>query len=107
MASIHGRPMPDHPAMTMAEMQKRLEASFGEWVALVRRVRDENLWDTSFVDMLCEPPETFTYGGMIAHVLTFSSYRCIAAIYAMQRLGIADLGYGDPIEWERSTIPAA
>lgn len=102
MAAIHGRPMPVQPDKSIAGMQQRLEAAFGEFNALVKRVRDEGLWSTDFVDMLCEPPETFTYGGMIAHVLTFSAYRRTAAIEALQRFGLADLGYGDPIEWERS-----
>jgi AraC-like DNA-binding protein len=102
MASIHGRPMPDNLDKSIAGMLARLESAFGEFIALVRRVRDDGLWNTSFMDMLCEPPETFTYGGMIAHVLTFSAYRRTAAIEAMKQFGIADLGYGDPITWERS-----
>jgi AraC-like DNA-binding protein len=102
MASIHGRPIPDQPDRTVAGMLKRLDASFGEFNALVRRVRDENLWDTDFVDLLCEPPETFTYGGMIAHVITFSANRRVSTIRALQQAGITDLGYGDPIEWERA-----
>ncbi len=107
MASLHGRAMPKHPDCTVAGMQRRMEASFGEWLALVRRVRDESLWDSSFVDMLCEPEESFTYGEMIAHVVTFSACRRAAVIYAFQELGITDLGYGDPIEWERAEGIAA
>jgi hypothetical protein len=88
--------MPVQPDKSIAGMQQRLEAAFGEFNALVKRVRDEGLWSTDFVDMLCEPPETFTYGGMIAHVLTFSAYRRTAAIEALHRFGLANLGYSDP-----------
>jgi AraC-like DNA-binding protein len=102
MASIHGRPLPAQSDKSITGMQQRLKAAFGEFNALVQRVRDEDLWNTDFVDMLCDPPETFTYGSMIAHVLTFTAYRRTAAIDALQRLGLADLGYGDPIVWERS-----
>jgi hypothetical protein len=102
MDAIHGRPIPDQPDRTVAGMLERLNASFGEFNALVRRVRDENLWDTDFVDLLCEPPETFTYGGMIAHVITFSANRRVSTIRVLQQAGITDLGYGDPIEWERA-----
>ncbi len=38
----------------------------------------------------------------MAHVLTFSAYRRAAAIEALGQLGVDDIGYGDPIEWERA-----
>ena len=101
MASIHGRPMPEHTDRSIEGMLQRMEAAFGEYVALVKRVRDENLWDTSFMDMLCDPPEVFTYGGMIAHVTVFTAYRRTAAIEALIRFGINGLGSGDPMDWKR------
>lgn len=102
MASIHGRPMPGNPDTSVKGMLKRLDSAFGEFVALTRKVRDEKLWETNFMDMLCEPPETFTYNGMIAHILTFSAYRRTIVIEAFEQFGITDLGYGDPIEWQRA-----
>jgi AraC family transcriptional regulator len=102
MASIHGRPMPENSDKSIKDMLKRLDSAFGEFIALTRKVRDEKLWETSFMDMLCEPPETFTYSGMIAHILTFSAYRRTAVIEAFEQFGITDLGYGDPIEWQRA-----
>ena len=106
MAAVHGRPLPDEPDSSAAGLTKRMEASFGEFAAVVRMVSAQNDWDRTFVDATCEPAETFSYGGMIAHVITFSTYRCITAIRALQRMGITDLGYGDPIEWERKGIAA-
>lgn len=44
---------------------------------------------------LCEPPETFNYGGVIAHNLTFSAYRRTVAIEVFEQIGITDLGSGD------------
>jgi len=102
MASIHGRQEPAHPDKSVEGMLKRLDSAFGEFVALTKKVRDEKLWDSSFMDMLCEPPETFTYSGMIAHILTFSAYRRTAVIEALEQFGITDLGYGDPVEWLRA-----
>jgi len=83
-------------------MLKRLDSTFGEFIALTRKVHDENLWKSSFMDMVCEPPETFTYTGMIAHVVTFSAYRRTAVIEAFEHFGIEDFGSGDPIEWQRA-----
>ena len=27
-------------------------------------------WDDTFVNALCDPPETFTFGGVFAHIMT-------------------------------------
>jgi hypothetical protein len=56
------------------------------------------------VDAFCDPPESFTYGGMLVHVTTFSTWRRARAILAFRQLGVDDLGIGDPIQWERSLV---
>ena len=43
--------------------------------------------DDTFVDALCEPAEVFTYGGMIAHVLTFAAHRRTLVALAFGRHG--------------------
>ncbi len=100
VAAVLGRQLPDTQDNRATALLQRMEAAFGEFRALVQRVDTENLWDAEFVDMICEPPERFTYGSMIAHVITFAAYRRTVALQAMARLGVTDLGYGDPIEWE-------
>jgi len=102
MDAVHGRSENKNPDKSVKGMLKRLDSSFGEFNALARKVRDENLWETSFIDMVCEPPETFTYSGMIAHVVTFSAYRRTAVIEAFEHFEIEDFGAGDPIEWQRT-----
>ena len=52
---------------------------------------------------LCDPPEVFTYGGMVAHVLTFAAYRRTLAVQALDAAGISDLGWGDPMRWVAKT----
>ena len=46
-----------------------------------------------------EPPETFTFGGMFAHVITFNAHRRMLAMDAMRRLGAAVEGFGCPSEY--------
>ena len=41
----------------------------------------------------------FTYGGMVAHVLTFAAVRRLVVLGAFENLGITDLAAGDPMEW--------
>ena len=118
-AALTGGPMPESlterpPApnpggespMSPAGMMERFEAVDGEFDRILREVRDEGRWDDTFVDALCEPPETFTYGGMFTHVLTFNTYRRLLALDVMRGYGIHDLGYGDPIEYERHMVEA-
>ena len=87
---------------SIEKMISRFELAYPIFMALVKRVREKDAWDQTFVDDLCEPPETFTFGGMIAHVYTFGIARRQLALEVMRNLGIEDLGYGDPITWERS-----
>ena len=102
LSGIHGRQLPNPPDTSATGLLKRCDAAFNEFDALVKKVRDENLWDTAFVDLGCDPPETFSYGGMIAHVITFAAYRRIVALRELQRIGVLDLGFGDPLVWEDS-----
>jgi hypothetical protein len=55
-----------------------------------------------FVDTLCEPARVFTYGGMIAHVLTFAAHRRTLVAGALVSAGVDDLGSGDPMDWVSS-----
>jgi hypothetical protein len=68
-------------------------------VAHAREVIGANRLDETFVDAVCEPPEVCTYGGMLAHVLTYAAHRRTLAIGALHSAGISDLGAGDPMRW--------
>jgi len=65
----------------------------------VREVVDQGRLDDTFVDALCEPAEVFSYGGMIAHVLTFAAHRRTLAVLALAKHGVGELGWGDPMRW--------
>lgn len=55
--------------------------------------------DETFLDAVCDPPETFTLGGVLAHVMTFSAVRRTMAVGALETAGISDLGAGDPMHF--------
>ncbi|MGZ8515551.1 MAG: hypothetical protein ACXW4H_07625 [Candidatus Limnocylindrales bacterium] len=84
---------------TAASMRRRLAAKGPAYLAQVREVTEQGRLDDTFVDALCEPPEVFTYGGMIAHVLTFAAHRRTLVAGALIDAGITDLGAGDPGRW--------
>ena len=43
------------------------------------------------------PAGRVTYGGMIAHVLTFAAHNRTLVVLALKKAGIEDLGWGDPM----------
>jgi hypothetical protein len=83
----------------------RFEKADAEFVAYLTDVRNRSAWDDTFVDALCEPPETFTFGGMFAHVVTFNAYRRLTALDALRRLGVNVEGFGCPTEYETDVAP--
>ena len=84
---------------SLGSMRERLAVEGPTYLAHVREVVDADRLDDTFVDALCEPAEVFTYGGMIAHVLTFAAHRRTLVVLAFGRHGVEDLGWGDPMLW--------
>ena len=81
------------------DMRTRLAEAGRTFLGHVREVCDQGRLDETFVDAVCEPPEVFTHGGMIAHVLTFAAHRRTLVVGALHGAGITDLGAGDPMRW--------
>ena len=100
-AAIGGRDIPSRDARSIAALQTRLSAVQPQFTSLVRRIRDRNEWDDAFVDALCTPPVSFTFGSVIAHILNASMVRRQTVIDAMRELGVRNVETRDPIEWER------
>jgi hypothetical protein len=84
---------------SIASIRRRLGTAGPAFVGHAREVIGANRLDETFVDAICESPEVFTYGGMLAHVLTFAAHRRTLAIGALHSAGITDLGSGDPMRW--------
>ena len=80
-------------------MRERLARVAPVFLAEVREVIATNRLDETFVDALREPAEVFTYGGMIAHVLTFAAHNRTLVVLALRKAGAGDLGWGDPMRW--------
>lgn len=89
--------MPPEGPSTMRELRARLDRAGPAFSLHVLRPIDEGRGEETFVDAICEPVETFTYAGVLAHVLTFAAVRRTMAIGALESAGIDDLGSGDPM----------
>jgi AraC family transcriptional regulator len=84
---------------SIGAMRERLARVAPAFLGEVREVVADGRLDETFVDALCEPAEVFTYGGMIAHVLTFAAHRRTLVALALKKAGAGDLGWGDPMRW--------
>ena len=92
---------------TPAGLRRRLDAvapRFREHVVAPVVAGDA---ESTFVDLTCDPPQTFTLGGVLAHVLTFAAVRRTLAIGALETAGVGDLGSGDPMAFVGGTGPDA
>ena len=98
VSALEGGTAMPHPDDTSPPAQReRLATAAPRFRELVVEPIREGRGEETFVDAICEPPETFTLGGVAAHVLTFSAVRRTLAIGALETAGIADLGAGDPM----------
>jgi AraC family transcriptional regulator len=86
-------------------MLQRLEKTDAELHRILKDIRNRSAWDDTFVDALCEPAETFTFGGVFAHIITFNAHRRLMALDALRQLGVQTEGFGDPMEYEENVAP--
>jgi AraC family transcriptional regulator len=100
IAAIEGRPMPERRPGSPSCLRQRLGTAGPTFAGLVRDARSRGAWDTAFVDATCDPPESFTYGGIAAHVLTWSAHRRHLVLDALAARGVEVAG-ADPLAWER------
>jgi len=96
---------PPKSQRTPKAMLQRLEKTDRDLHRILGDVRNRSAWDDTFVDALCEPAETFTFGGVFAHIMTFNAHRRLMALDALRQLGIQTEGFGDPMEYEESVAP--
>jgi hypothetical protein len=84
---------------SLSTLRRELADEGPTFLTQVRTTIEEGRLDDTFVDATCEPPRVFSYGGMVAHVLTFAAVRRLVVLGAFETLGITDLDAGDPMEW--------
>jgi len=109
-AALAGRDLPNLNGTPLEErspsaMLRRLEKTDRDLQEIFHNINRRGAWDDTFVDALCEPAETFTFGGVFAHIMTFNAHRRLMALDALRRLGVTTEGYGDPMEYEQAVAP--
>lgn len=119
LASLEGE---DHPGRLRddadpVELTARLDAVAPRWLAWVRDTERRGAWGDRLVDALCDPPESFVLGSVLAHVLVYSAQRRGLARALLRQAGVEPaepprpggppdpVRDGDPIEWLRRRAP--
>jgi AraC family transcriptional regulator len=108
LASIAGADHPSRGDDAVAALATRHERVAPRWLATVADIERRGAWGDTLVDALCDPPESFVLGSVIAHVLTFSAHRRQLVRHMLRSAGLdegAGLDRGDPIEWLRGPLP--
>jgi len=103
MPLMHNAPAEHRTPSGMLARMEKADAAFN---SVLTDVRNRSAWEDTFVDALCEPPETFTFGGTFAHVIAFNFYRRMLAIDALRSLGMKVEGFGCPEEYITSLVNA-
>lgn len=85
---------------TLALLGERLDRASTTLAAVARDVAERKAWDDTWIDVLDTPPNTKTYGGAIAHVITHSMHHRAQLLYMMKSLGLRSLPEGDVLSWE-------
>lgn len=90
-----GRPPDAGEPADLLEQHRRLVPA---WLSFVRDVERRDAWDDAVVDALCDPPQSFVVGGILAHVLTYAAHRRLLVRQHLRGDGIT-VDDGDPLQW--------
>ncbi|GAB3721449.1 helix-turn-helix domain-containing protein [Nocardiopsis nanhaiensis] len=98
LASIEGSDVPERGADDPTSLRARNEVAGARWLAAVDDIGRRGAWGDRLIDALCDPPESFPLGGVVAHVLTYSAHRRQSVRHMLRAAGV-EVGHGDPLEW--------
>ncbi|WP_285730218.1 helix-turn-helix domain-containing protein [Nocardiopsis sp. ATB16-24] len=98
LASIDGADLPDRGADDVKSLRERHARVGPRWIAVVDDIGRRGAWGDRLIDALCDPPESFVLGSVVAHVLTFSAHRRQLVRHMLRTEGV-EADHGDPISW--------
>lgn len=98
LAAIEGHAFPETDDDDVVTLAERHADAARRWLAMVRDIDRRGAWGDRIIDALCEPPESFVLGSVVAHVLTFSAHRRQLARLMLRETNVP-VDNGDPIEW--------
>ncbi|HZE40457.1 MAG TPA: helix-turn-helix domain-containing protein [Stackebrandtia sp.] len=98
-ATEGGRGPDDSGDTSIPALIRRHQAVAGPWADKVKTALEEGRLDETFINAQPDPPETFTYGGMVSHVIYYGTIHRALAVGALSAAGIENLPSSDPMRW--------
>src|SRR6478735_1368061 len=105
LAAVLGEDFPADRPDDVAALRRRHDDVSPRWLEILRDIERRDAWDDRIVDALCEPPESFVLGSIVAHVITYDAHRRLGVRAMLRELGV-DADEGDPINWLRRRTEA-
>lgn len=94
--ALRGEGWPDDQDASVSSLMRRHSVAGPEFRTVVANaIEGDELADT-FIDTTCEPPDSYTLGGTVAHVLTFGAVRRTIAVGALWSAGVRRMELADP-----------
>jgi AraC family transcriptional regulator len=100
LAAIEGGEFPAERGDDPGTLVERHDAVAPRWLGTVRDIERRGGWDDRLIDALCDPPESFVLGSILAHVISFGAARRQLARTMLRDHGLT-VDDGDPITWLR------
>src|SRR5690606_3901356 len=88
LASMAGADHPEDVGGGIEALTARFEDVAPRWVETIRDIHRRGAWGDILIDALCDPPESFVLGGVVAHVLTFAAHRRQLVRHMMRAAGL-------------------
>ena len=101
LAAIEGTDFPAERGDDPATLLERHDDTAVRWLTFVRDTDGRGAWDDRLIDALCDPPESFQMGSVVAHVLTFAAHRRQLVRQMLRGIPL-EVDDGDPINWLRA-----
>ena len=96
-------------AMSLNSLRASLKSNYEHLLAQTHGYENDKSWDMTFVDAECDPPQVFSYGGWIGHIVSMQIYRRVACIMGLRQAGLSEVGFLGPNEFDadqRERMPA-
>ena len=95
-------------AMSLNSLRASLKSNYEHLLAQTHGYENDKSWDMTFVDAECDPPQVFSYGGWIGHIVSMQIYRRIACLMALRQAGVSVefLGPNEFDAVQRERMPA-
>ncbi len=99
LSALRGGEWPDESDQSVAGLAARHDVAGRDYRAFVADVIANGSMTDTFLDTTCEPLVAHSFGGTIAHVITFGAVRRTMAVGALWTAGIRDFDKADPRPW--------